>query len=156
MEKDRVAARFLSALIYKKRPVGRTNYTTRHSYISDIKKIVPFIDESGSFNTWAHIANEELIWSQLVNNLGNKDFEFDFSNYFYSQNERNTPINSPESKKHKSPRSSSPFPPSPSPVTYSNNSYSKLFEVLNVLVTNILREVTTAYGKLARLYHPDH
>ena len=77
MEKDRVAARFLSALIYKKRPVGRTNYTTRHSYISEIKKIVPFIDESGSFNTWAHIANEELIWLQLVSNIGNNVFEFD-------------------------------------------------------------------------------
>ena len=44
----------------------------------------------------------------------------------------------------------------PTPVIFSNNSYSKLFEILNLPVTNIRREVTTPYRKLARLYNPDN
>ena len=63
-------------------------------------------------------------------------------------------MNSPESKRHKSSPSSSQSPPSP--VIFSNNSYSKLFEILNIPVTNIRREVTMAYRKLAMLYHPDN
>ena len=52
------------------------------------QKIVPFIDEYSSFYIWAHIANEELIWSQLANNLGNEDLEFDYSKYTHFQNEK--------------------------------------------------------------------
>ena len=52
------------------------------------QKIVPFIDEYSSFYTWAHIANEELIWYQLANNLGNEDLEFDYSKYTHFQNEK--------------------------------------------------------------------
>ena len=70
--------------------------------------------------------------------------------------EKNTPMNSPDSKKHTSPPSPSPSRSPPSPVNFPNNSYSKLFEILNIPVTNIRREVSTAYRKLARLYHPDN
>ena len=54
--------------------------------------------------------------------------------------EKNTPMNSPESKKHTSPPSPSPSRSPPSPVNFPNNSYSKLFEILHI----------------ARLYHPDN
>ena len=64
--------------------------------MSDIKQTVPLIDEYCSFYTWTHIANEVLMWSQLVNNLGNKDFEFDYSKFPHPQNGKNTPMNSPE------------------------------------------------------------
>ena len=38
IKNDRVPARLISAFIYEKRPVGRPNFSTRHLYISDIKK----------------------------------------------------------------------------------------------------------------------
>ena len=57
----------------KKRPLGRPNTTLRHSILNNIKKIIPTVDKDGSFNTWAHIANNEIIWSLLINNLGKDD-----------------------------------------------------------------------------------
>ena len=73
-----------------------------------------------------------------------------------------TPPNSPDPKYYKSPPFSSPFsspspsPSSPSQFTYLIISYSNLFEVLNILVTNALRKVATTNRKLVRLYHPDN
>ena len=37
--------------------------------LNNILKIIPTIDKSGSFHTWAHIANNELFWSILINNI---------------------------------------------------------------------------------------
>ena len=45
----------------------------RYSILDDIRKIIPSIDKYGSFKTWARIANNELLWSILVNNLGKDD-----------------------------------------------------------------------------------
>ena len=41
--------------------------------------MISVIDDQGSLNTWGRIAYDELIWSQLVNNLDDKDFEYDFT-----------------------------------------------------------------------------
>ena len=41
--------------------------------LNDIRKIIPEVDKFGSFHTWAHIANDELIWSILINNIGKDD-----------------------------------------------------------------------------------
>ena len=79
MNEDRVPARLITAFYYTKRPVGKPNNSVWYSFISDIKKIIPFIDDQGSLNTLGRIAYDELIWSQLVNNLDDKDFEYDFT-----------------------------------------------------------------------------
>ena len=44
----------------------------RHFILDDIRKIIPSVHKYGSFKTWAHIASNELLWSILVNNLGER------------------------------------------------------------------------------------
>ena len=70
---NKIPARLISAFIYKKGPRGSPNTTVRHSILNDIRKIIPSVDKNGSIKTWAHIARDELLWSILVNNLGNDD-----------------------------------------------------------------------------------
>ena len=53
----KIHVRLISAFIYKKRTRGRPNTTVRHSILDDIGKNIPSVDKYGSFNTWAHIAN---------------------------------------------------------------------------------------------------
>ena len=53
----KIPVRLISAFIYKKRTRGRPNTTVRHSILDDIGKNIPSVDKYGSFNTWAHIAN---------------------------------------------------------------------------------------------------
>ena len=43
------------------RPIRRPNYTIRPSMLNDARKIIPEVDIFGSFHTWTHIANDELI-----------------------------------------------------------------------------------------------
>ena len=73
MARNKIPARLISAFIYKKRPRERPNTTVRHSILNNIRKIIPSVDKNGAFKTWAHIARDELLWSILVNNLGNDD-----------------------------------------------------------------------------------
>ena len=59
MQNNRAAIRLLSVSIIKI-PVVIPINSTRHSFISDIKNMIPFINNQGSFKTLAHIANDEL------------------------------------------------------------------------------------------------
>ena len=43
-------ARLLSAVCQGKRPLGRPNTTTRHAMLKDIGKIIPEVDNTGSFS----------------------------------------------------------------------------------------------------------
>ena len=36
------------------------------------------------------------------------------------------------------------------------NKYSNIFDVLQIPITNLSRQVTLAYKKIIRLYHPDN
>ena len=67
-----IPIRLLSAFCRKERPLGRANYTVRQSMI-DIGKIIPSVKEDGSFYSWAHISNNELVWSILINNIARND-----------------------------------------------------------------------------------
>ena len=67
----KIPARHLSAFHYKNDLKGFT--TIRHSILDDIRKIIPTVDKYGSFKTWAHIANNELLWAILVKYLGRND-----------------------------------------------------------------------------------
>ena len=59
----KISARLISAFLYKNRSRGRPNTSVRHSILDDISKIIPSVEKYGSFKTWAHIANNELLWS---------------------------------------------------------------------------------------------
>ena len=65
----KIPARLISAFMKNSRPQGRPNNTIRHSFLNDISKIIPNIDQFGSFNTWTHVAHNIIHWSFLVNNL---------------------------------------------------------------------------------------
>ena len=52
-----------------KRPLGRPNITVRHSFISDIGKIISNVDPAGSFKSWTYIVFDESRRTELVNNL---------------------------------------------------------------------------------------
>ena len=38
-----------------------------------IRKIISSVKYDGSFNSWAHIANNDLVWYILINNIGQND-----------------------------------------------------------------------------------
>ena len=71
MDKNKVPGRLISAWIgEKKRPIGRPNQSLRISLLNDIKKIIPTVDNFGSFHTWANFAFCDLTWSMLIYRLG--------------------------------------------------------------------------------------
>ena len=41
--------------------------------MKDIEKLIPVVDKTGSFHTRTHMADNELIQSILINNIGNND-----------------------------------------------------------------------------------
>ena len=61
------------AFCKKKRPPGRKNYTVINPLMNDIRKIISSVKYDGSFNSWAHIANNDLVWSIFINNIGQND-----------------------------------------------------------------------------------
>ena len=63
----------------KKRPLGRSNITVRHSFINDIETIISNAVPVGSFNTWSHVVFEESRWTELVNNLESTQADWDDS-----------------------------------------------------------------------------
>ena len=70
---SKISLRLISAFCPNTRLQGRPNFTIRHSILNDIKKIIPIVDKNGSFHTWAHIANNKLVLSVLINNIGIDD-----------------------------------------------------------------------------------
>ena len=74
-----VPARLISTFYYNKRHVGRPNNSVRNSFVSDFKSIIPAVNNQGFFSTWAYIARHEIIRNQLVNNVENDKFEFDYN-----------------------------------------------------------------------------
>ena len=60
LPKSKIPSRLISASCTNPRPVGRPNYTIRHSMLNNIKKIIPTVDKNESFHTWAHIAKNTL------------------------------------------------------------------------------------------------
>ena len=71
MNKNKVPGRLIFAWISgKKRPIGRPNQSLRISLLNDIKKIIPTVDNLGSFHTWANFAFCDLTWSMLIHRLG--------------------------------------------------------------------------------------
>ena len=50
MPNKTIPARLLSAVCQGERPLGRPNTTTRHAMLNDIEKIIPEVDNTGSFS----------------------------------------------------------------------------------------------------------
>ena len=136
MPNNKIPARLLPAVYQGRRPLGGPNTTTRHSMLKDIEKIIPEVDNKGSFSSWAYIAHDKLAWSILANFL------------FPST-----------SSKSKTPRTLPQVPTSPLPSLSSFQTYSPnlkiLFRILNFNPTTILREVRRSHYLIARKYHPD-
>ena len=72
----------------EKRPLGRPNITVRHSFISDIGKIVSNIDPAGSFNSWAHVDFDESRQTDLINNLESTQTYWDDSDWKDNESEK--------------------------------------------------------------------
>jgi len=64
LPKSKIPSRLISASCSNPRPVGRTNYTIRHSMLNDIKK---------SFPRSIKMAPSILVWSILIHNIGLND-----------------------------------------------------------------------------------
>ena len=151
----KIPARLISAFLYKKIPRRRPNTTVIHFVIDDIRKIIPSVDKYGSFKTWAHIANDEVLWLMLVNNLGRDDPQpCNFSPEWDEEISENGPPRSPPSSH---PHSPPPFslPKSPPPVNNYSNSFTDLFKFSSINPTSNKREVIVACRTLATIYHPD-
>ena len=74
-----VSSRSISTFCKNKRLPGRQNYRINNPLITDIRKIIPSVKVDGYFNSWACIANDELVWSIWINNVGQNDHQS--SNY---------------------------------------------------------------------------
>ena len=107
----KIPSRLISAYCSIKILLGRPNYNVRYFMLNDIKKIIPEVDKSGSFHTWAHITNDELIWSILSNNTGKNELQH--CNYFPKWDDGIS--ESPPSPKSPPFQESSPPRHSPSP-----------------------------------------
>ena len=130
------------------RPQGRPNNTIRHSFLNDISKIIPNVDQFVSFNTWAHVAHNLIHWSLLVNNL----HKFEPEPCDTDTPDTNPDWNSPGSRS--SPLPQSP-PPPPSPLSPCSLFSDNPIKVLGINLTSTVSEVKTKFRRLARLYHPD-
>ena len=115
--------------------------------LNSVKKIIPTADKYGSFHTWAaHIANNELVWSILVNNIGLDDpqpcnYSPEWEGEIPESPTPPKPPPPPEPPPFQSPppKSSLPHSPSPhiSPPPKTQNScfsfrIKKLFDVLKI------------------------
>ena len=69
----------------EKRPLDRPNITVRHSFISDIGKIISNVDPAGNFNSWDHVPFDESRWTELVNIL--ESTQADWNNFDWEENE---------------------------------------------------------------------
>ena len=127
------------------RPRGRPNNTIRHSFLNDISKVIPNVDQSGSFHTGAHVAHNLINWSSLVNNLHKYEPEL-------CEPDNNPDWNSPGSKSFPLPQS--PLPP-PSLLSSCSLFSTNQFKFLGSNLTSTKGEVKTTFRRLARLHHPD-
>ena len=104
----KIPSRLISAINKNIRPQGRPNNTISHSFLNDVSKIIPNIDQFGSFSTWAHVAHDIIHLPFLVNNL-----------HKFEPEPCNTNTNSETDPDWNSPRSkSSPLPQSPPPPSH--------------------------------------
>ena len=137
--------------------------------LNDIKSIVPTVDKYESFHAWAHITNNELVWSILVMNIGLDNPQP--CNYLPKRNGEISesplppePPPPPESHLFQSPPPKFSLPHSPSPrsaPSHRNQNtcfsfrFRKLFEILEIDPSSSKRNARKAYILLARKYHPD-
>ena len=169
LPRTKIPSRLISAFCPNKRPIGRPNYTIRHSMLNSVKKIIPTADKYGSFHTWAHIANNELVWSILVNNIGLDDpqpcnYSPEWEGEIPESPTPPKPSPPPEPPPFQSPPPKSSLPHSPSPRSSPSNRTQntcfsfrirKLFEILEIDPGSSKRKARLAYMLLARKYHPD-
>ena len=64
-----IQIRLLLASNHSKRLFNIPNTMVRNSIVNNILKIILEVDKYGSYKSWAHISNNELIWSILVSDL---------------------------------------------------------------------------------------
>ena len=137
---SKISSRLIFAFWPNTSPLGRPNFTIRHSMLNDIKKIIPTVDKYGSFHTWAQIANNELVWTILVNNIGLDDPPpCNYSPEWEDEIPEHPPPPEPPPFQSPPPNSSLPRFPSPRitpPPRTQNTSFSfrirKLFEILEI------------------------
>ena len=73
--RDKIPFRLISAFYNKKCRLGRPNYTVKHSMMKDAIIIIAVFNKNDSFHKWAHVANNELIWSILIKNIENNNLQ---------------------------------------------------------------------------------
>ena len=144
---------------WKKRPIGRPSQSLRIFLLNDIKKIIPNIDNLGSFHTWANFASCDLTWFMLIHRLGignthNEEWKEKFhqndqlpkDDNYSSPNKASSPNTAPSPSNNNTPLS---------PQISPSKNKSELFEVLDLQISASSIECKKAYKKLARNYHPD-
>ena len=62
MQYNNISARLLSLFCKKKSPLGSPNFTVQHSMSIGIRKRTLLVNDNGSISSWAHIANNEILW----------------------------------------------------------------------------------------------
>ena len=123
--------------------------------LKGIGKIIPEVDNKGSFLSWAYRAHDKLAWSILINKLGSNNLNLLLNRMVLLLIVPIPPfLLLPQYKNPQTPPEVllSP-PPSPSSFkTYSPN-LKILFRILNLNPTSSLREVRRASYPLARKYN---
>lgn len=66
-----IPARLICTFLNNKRASGRPNITSCHSFLNDVKKIIPSVVVYGAFYTSGHVTLNEVRWAIYINSIGN-------------------------------------------------------------------------------------
>ena len=128
-----------------RRPKGHSRYTTRSTTLELLKEILPnHIKPDRDIQSWAHFTRDKNQCEKLIKGkIRPEEFTFDESS-----------LQPPPPPPPPSPNQSSTPPPSPPPTPRTNND-QKYYQTLGIMNTATPREITAAYRRLARTFHPD-
>ena len=67
---------------------------------NSLQRIFPKLPDSGNIKCWGKFAKTKLLWNELINNMNNENFNFDWTqhNQNYEDNKDNNQHHSPQSR----------------------------------------------------------
>ena len=152
----------LTAWMHGKQPRGRPRCTCCSTLLEHLRKLLPdHVAPDGNVNTWTHFTIIRTKWENLIKGkISPQDFSSDRppppspqqQQHYHQQHTSPSPQQSLPRSRHHQDHSSTPPPTSPQTT---DEHICNDHNILSVPQHASLREITTAYRRLAREFHPD-
>ena len=163
----------LTAWMPGSRPRGRPRCTARSTILEHLKVVLPnHVSPDGKLCSWAPFAQDWILWIKLLKgeitpeefppqNSNSSSYKQSSSSsshsnhhYYYQDSNFSSSASPPSSPPPSNSHNHNSRPPSPPPQT-NNRDIQPAYHTLGVPSSATMREVTTAYRRLAREFHPD-